>query len=499
YRIFLHPLSRFPGPVLARFTDWYGGSQAMRRRMHVATFLDHTKYGPVVRQGPNKLVFNSLAAQRDIYLNERLRKSRNYSAVQLTSNPNILTVIDKHAHRTKRKIIGQALADKYLRKFEPLLIEHADTFVEQLLKSAGNVVDMSEYCKRFSFDVIGRLGFGSTWDTQSSKKNRWLIPTLGSMIWRTNNKIQFPGLTYLFLQWLPHVIFNRLRFIKFLLDIIKARAAEDTHAKDDFFSFVVDAKDPETGVKMTTSELWEEAIFLLPAGTRSDTTSATITAVFFYLSRYPACYTRLCEEIRTSFTTAESIRSGPTLASCTYLRACIDETLRISTPATGTMWRELDAKDKDPVIIDGTVVPPGTQVCVNLYCLHHNSDYFPKPFTFIPERWLMDPNDTEEAKASKKLMREAFVPFSIGTRACAGKSIAYSETSLAVAKTLWSCDIERPAGPADELGEGGRGKGAGRERKMELQLYDQFISTVSGPNLIVRPRNKVGKDGAGAG
>ena len=71
----------------------------------------------------------------------------------------------------------------------------------------------------------------------------------------------------MFHHWRPDLAFERLKFIRFLLDIIKKRVAAETHSRDDFFSFVVEAED-ENGRRLTTNELWEEAIFLLPAGKR---------------------------------------------------------------------------------------------------------------------------------------------------------------------------------------------------------------------------------------
>lgn len=73
---------------------------------------------------------------------------------------------------------------------------------------------------------------------------------------------------------------------------------------------------------------------------------------------------------------------------------------------------------------------------VSQYSLHHNSEYFTELYTFKPERWL----DENEAQVAR--MRSAFVPFSIGTRSCAGKAMAYLKSSLVIAKTLWNFDFE---------------------------------------------------------
>ena len=57
-----HPLRKYPGPILAKLTDAYGGIHAIRQRFHLVTYDAHQKYGKVVRLGPNRLVFNSAAA-----------------------------------------------------------------------------------------------------------------------------------------------------------------------------------------------------------------------------------------------------------------------------------------------------------------------------------------------------------------------------------------------------------------------------------------------------
>lgn len=196
-----------------------------------------------------------------------------------------------------------------------------------------------------------------------------------------------------------------------------------------------------------------------------------MSALLFYLTRYPECYQHLEHEIRSTFASATDIKFGIKLSSCPYLRACIDETLRMSPPIPGTMWRELQPNDNKPLVIDGHVVPPGTQVGVNTYSLHHNKEYFPDPHVFNPERWL----NSETDGRPKDTMLEVFMPFSIGYRDCAGKNMAYLVMmSLVVAKILWYFDFELPNGDIGKVGGGKEGGQYGRERKNEYQLCDMF-------------------------
>lgn len=216
------------------------------------------------------------------------------------------------------------------------------------------------------------------------------------------------------------------------------------------------------------------------------TTAGLLTAVFFYLSRHPAAYERLASEIRTTFSNAQAIRNGPILASCTYLRAVIDESLRLSVPTTSMPWREEEivpsaGTPTEPFVVDGHVIPPGTMVVVNTYCIMHNQDYFPDPFAFKPERWLEE--------ANSKTLRQAFVPFGMGEAMCLGKAMAYLETSLVVAKTLWYFDFARAPGEDGALGGGWPGgKDTARARADEFQLYDGIVSDHDGPSLVFTKR-----------
>lgn len=171
---------------------------------------------------------------------------------------------------------------------------------------------------------------------------------------------------------------------------------------------------------------------------------------------------------------------------CSYLRACIDEALRLSPPAPGVLWREILPGNKDqPFIVDGHVIPHGTIVGINIYSIHHNKEYFPDPFSYHPERWL----DESATPQQKKTMRDAFIPFSIGWRGCPGKAMAYMEISLAVAKALWHFDFCQAAGDLGEVGAGAPGMELGRERSEEFQLFDHFTASHDGPYLEFRGRD----------
>lgn len=173
----------------------------------------------------------------------------------------------------------------------------------------------------------------------------------------------------------------------------------------------------------------------------------------------------------------------------------------MSPPFVATLWRQPYSSYREQFVVDGQVIPPGTIVGVNAYCVMHNEAYFPEPFSFRPERWLESGVEQSsiavpdaEAEQVRSIMRAAFATFAFGETGCVGKAMAYQEMSLVVAKTLWYFDFEKAAGEAGRLGEGGPGKPAGRGRKDEYQLFDMAVADHDGPNLVFRPRDQYWRD-----
>lgn len=71
YRLYLHPLSRIPGPRLAAVTScWYAYQVRNGRMLQLGKTL-HKQYGPVVRVSPNEVWFNTMDAFRVIYSTAR--------------------------------------------------------------------------------------------------------------------------------------------------------------------------------------------------------------------------------------------------------------------------------------------------------------------------------------------------------------------------------------------------------------------------------------------
>lgn len=256
----------------------------------------------------------------------------------------------------------------------------------------------------------------------------------------------------------------------------KERAEAGRDAKKDFFYYLLNAKDPETGNGLSTPELWGEANVLMIAG--SDTTSTTLAATIFYLVRNPRAMELLKKEVRESFNSVEEIITGGKLNELTYLKACIDEALRLAPAVPGALPREAM---EGGAVVDGVFLPAGTDCGTPIYSIHRQERYYREPLEYVPERWIegatcrASGTSWSTTKEAVEVARRAFCPFSIGPRGCIGKSMAFMEMRLTVARMMFLFDIELANREGED--EGGH-----------LALVDHFTSAKNGPNVIIRKR-----------
>ena len=203
----------------------------------------------------------------------------------------------------------------------------------------------------------------------------------------------------------------------------------------------------------------------------------------FYLSRYSNAYIKLAQEIRTAFPSATDIAPGPALKNCHYLRACIDEAMRLSPSIGSCLFREVEAGGQ---VVDGHYIPAGCEVGTAIYSIHHHADYYQQPEAFIPERWHIKEGYTTAEQV--EMAQAAFNPFSLGPRGCIGKQLAYAELTYIVAKIIYSFDFRVAEGEQGQVGAGDRcwrGQ-VGRTNPMEYQLYDHVTSSKEGPVVQFR-------------
>ncbi|KAI0391384.1 cytochrome P450 [Xylariaceae sp. FL0594] len=339
----------------------------------------------------------------DIYQNPQVTKSPSY----LVSQPDpdtfsAFNTIDPRLHQARSKIVRHALGPQSISRFELGIAEQISVFVQKLSSSCRDHADgvpspvnISSYCERLAFDVAGEIALGYSFDLQSRDSHLPVYQAIKAQSFLFNVCQQQPALK---LQLITPLLTLATRlgyrdpFLETLKRVIEQQDYRTSDRNDSFYSLTHDKIEP--------IHMYSELGLLLLA--RTETVACGMASLFFYLSRDTRCYRRLAQEIRTSFRSeAEMTGQRTKLSGCEYLRACIDEALRMSPPILATLWRAQVPGDARPLVVDGHVIPEGVDVGVNTYAFHHNEALFPEPFRFRPERWLRQ-HAEEDCRASKE-------------------------------------------------------------------------------------------------
>ncbi|CAO2649685.1 Nn.00g009770.m01.CDS01 [Neocucurbitaria sp. VM-36] len=492
YHLLFHPLARYPGPLSYKLSGWPLLWQAYTGDRHIWHLKDHEKYGSIVRIAPDTLSFNTASALSTIYglRSANVKKGEWYKTFDIAAGTySSFTETDRENHAIKRRWMSPAFSADSMKANEPRVINIVDRFCETLGPVAsgwGVKWNMSEMCTYLGFDIMGALVFGCDFKTVQEKQNRDLansvLPASMLMYWISYLPpavLVRPLLrTRLFEMIGGKSVADNNRLIDYASSQVEAQLANrevEKHAANDridFLSRLVGVEDKKTGWQPSSADLGTESLNMIMAG--ADPFSSVLVGAIFYLVHNPETLQKATTEVRNMFASPNEIKSGKALTECTYLYACIEETLRRTAPVPSHLPRLVLPGGID---IDNEHLPANTVVGVPMYAIHHNPTYFPSPFSFLPERWIESPTNPPESIA---MARRAFNPFSIGTRQCSGRNLAYLQLKITLAHMLRRFDMRLAL---DEPGRGGgrKGLGVGREREDEFQLWDALGFGRDGP------------------
>lgn len=119
YLPFFSPLARIPGPFTYALTAWrlaYEGYKGDRSRTLQKL---HSKYGPVVRVGPDEVSFSSTSALRAIYgAGSGFERTGFYRMFEIYGRPNMFSFSSVKAHGERKRISAHAYAKSGMLKGE---------------------------------------------------------------------------------------------------------------------------------------------------------------------------------------------------------------------------------------------------------------------------------------------------------------------------------------------------------------------------------------------
>lgn len=428
--------------------------------------LEHVKRGEtILRIGPNALAFNHPDAIKDIYGHRTKCIKDRKETILAGTHRQLFDVVDKEEHGRKRKLLSAAFAIKNLEKWEYKVNYTAQRLVKALdarctapLKQ-GQVpiaddlnVDYNHWINLWTIEAINFIALSSKMDlldtgtdgvtaerpdgTQYRARYRfsqnqnaivksvfcwdydlWLwvawvtqiVPSKWKQTWE--NSSPWGDITY-------HQASERLR---------RYKAGEKL---DDFFTCLMEDKSGSPNF-LEWGEIVAETAAIIDAG--AETTAIALTNILELLIRHPDQLSTLRRELESVLEEDEIVAPYDKVKDLPYLKACLDEGLRLIPPTSSGLPRRTPPEGAS---ILGEWIPGDTSVSMTIYGAHHDGTIYPDPDAFKPERWI-DP-------AERKRMEPYFIPFSAGARGCIGRNISYLEQIVILATVVHRYDFALP-------------------------------------------------------
>ncbi|KUI67221.1 hypothetical protein VM1G_02942 [Cytospora mali] len=437
YNIWLHPLSKYPGPFLWRASRLPFLASFMQGRLPHDIKKLHEQYGDIVRLAPDELSFIDPAAWRDIYPKNFVRPYEYKDQPPGKTASNLIACTEEE-HARFRRILAPAFSERYTAAQEPFVRSYVDKLVlklnERIDESSSRGladIDAVEWINYVAFDIIGDLVWGSSFGCLDGLTTHPWIQTVS----------QFKAATVVvsakFYPWIyailmaitpPSALNGVMEMWRITEQKVRERIAAGSNRPDIIGQLLESEKDPMSE-SMNREEMEVNAMMLVAAGSESVTT--VLTGLLNYLLRNPDDLAAVTGEIRTAFSSGDEI-AGPKLKQLPILNATLNEGMRLCPTIPDAMRRKVPSGGG---AVAGEVLPADTVVSVPPWATYRAKRNFVEPERFMPARWLSN------EKSGMRDDKAAFNPFSLGPHNCPGQNLAWLELRLILAKLLWTFDV----------------------------------------------------------
>jgi benzoate 4-monooxygenase len=480
YEIFLHPLAKFPGPLLASISGWWRVYHELKGDLPQTLDQLHRKYGPFIRVAPAEIDTIDPEFVDVVLKGGRTFVKSSYYDGSGGIKPNVFSSRDESFHAMRRRQMSHGFSTATFTKMEYLFNRHASVMIHKLdiYAETGKPFDLNTIFKFYSQDTNSELSFSKQYHLQEQGDLIKLPPmNLYSTVAKCYGYI--PGLRPVVEKYGPHlpylswllrsrgllikdaVIYSKMEFEKRRLKHAEKTFDDDDERRINLLTSMVMAKDPETGKQLEVIDIAGEAMSFIVAGSHS--TAATMGFLFAVLLANPAMMRNVQDEIHANILIDQTALSSkdedeinlPPFAGLEnglpYLNAVIKEVFRVYPTVNHPFGRVIPSTQ---TVVGGRELPPGTIISSVPYAFHRNPDLWGKDAeSFRPERWL-----TKEGRSKERYL----IHFGQGHRACIGRNMALITIWKGVVGILkrydiYACDENGNKKQIHEIRMNGRG------------------------------------------
>ncbi|XP_014476303.1 PREDICTED: cytochrome P450 6B1-like [Dinoponera quadriceps] len=226
-------------------------------------------------------------------------------------------------------------------------------------------------------------------------------------------------------------------FFGFIKEIVHIRQQEKNTRKFNFLQLMLDLKETkEIDYNVVTS-----LVFTLYMNMH-DTSTVTLGLAAYQIARHPHVQQKLRDEVRTVLAKYDGQLSYYALKEMTYIDQVINESQRLYPilPCMGKICtEEFELKSSDEL---SCCINPGTEIFVNVYEIHRNSNYWHNPDVFDPNRFSSD--------RKTEIEKYTFLPFGEGPKTCVAMRMAMLQTKANLAMIMKNYTLELSLKPPKE-------------------------------------------------
>lgn len=356
-------------------------------------------------------------------------KSQEAQAMLKPALGNSVFLAEGEAWRWQRRAAAPVFAPRNLTALTPVMTEAADEVCARLAQTTGPV-DVVPEMMRTAFEVIAAVCMSGDTAFDHSVAHRAVdryLETAGraSLL----DILKLPGIV-------PRPGRAAARFVIADLkraadEAIRARMARRGDGPPPLLDLLIDARDPETGRKMSPVDLRDNLLTFLVAG--HETTALSLAWALYLMGFDPRAQERARAEAQAVLggraATAEDVPKLP------FVRQVILEAMRLYPPIA-----MLSRTAMKPDRLRDREVKRGDVMLLPFYALHRSECHWTNPNGFDPDRFH-DP---------KGIDRFAYLPFGAGPRVCLGMEFGMQEAVIVLATMLSRFRFEAVPGRVPE-------------------------------------------------
>ncbi|KAF2094144.1 putative benzoate 4-monooxygenase cytochrome P450 [Rhizodiscina lignyota] len=442
YRLFFHPLAKFPGPKLAAISNWYEFYYDVIQQGDFTRHIQelHKKYGPIIRITPSELHIDDPNYYDTLYERAGRRDKYSYFSGRFGYASDSFSTIQHDLHRMRRKPISPMFSDKRISEFQSVIRAKVDTLCEKIgeYQKDGRILEFNSAWMALTTDIITEYAFARSYgqlevpDFKDTLHEALIaIYTVGHFA--LHFPMVFPILDMLpdwfvlkvqpVLQPVVGLRYDLARKVKEIRDGINEGHKAVTHPT--IFHELLNSDLPES--EKSDTRLGDEAQLIVAAGLI--TTSRALSVASYHITANPSVASKLRKEIEASGMNDDlSKLDWHKLENLPYLHGCVREAVRL---AHGISTRNPRLALDTELRYGDYVIARNTPVSMTNVDILMNEDIFPDPREFRPERWTGHPE-----------LDKYFVPFGKGTRQCLGLNLAQAELYITIAKVFSTFEFE---------------------------------------------------------